>query len=44
MEVTRFIVNMIEENCYLVYDETGEAALIDCGAFYDEEKSHPSIS
>ena len=38
MEVTRFIVNMIEENCYLVYDETGEAALIDCGAFYDEEK------
>ena len=39
MEVTRFIVNMIEENCYLVYDETGEAALIDCGAFYDEEKN-----
>lgn len=33
---------MIEENCYLLYDETGEAALIDCGAFYPEE--HKAIA
>lgn len=38
MQINRFIVNMIEENCYLIYDETNEAALIDCGAFYDEER------
>ena len=37
MQITRFIVNMIEENCYLLWDETGEAALIDCGAYYPEE-------
>ena len=38
MHITRFIVNMIEENCYLVWDEAGQAALIDCGAFYPEEQ------
>lgn len=37
VQITRFIVNMIEENCYLLWDETGEAALIDCGAYYSEE-------
>lgn len=39
MQIQRFIVNMIEENTYLLYDENGDAALIDCGAFYTEEKS-----
>ncbi len=30
---------MLQENCYLLWDETThEAALIDCGAFRDEEK------
>lgn len=39
MQIVRFVVNMIQENCYLVWDEaTLEAALIDCGAFYQEEK------
>lgn len=42
IQVTRFVVNMIEENCYLIWDETGEAALIDCGAFYPEEQEHIS--
>lgn len=37
MQITRFVVNMIEENCYLFYDENGQAALVDCGAFYPEE-------
>lgn len=34
----RFVVNMIQENCYLAWDETHEAVLIDCGAFYPEEQ------
>lgn len=38
MEITRFVVNMIDENCYLINDDGGEAALIDCGAFYPEER------
>lgn len=38
LQITRFVVNMIEENTYLLYDETGEAVLIDCGAFYPEEQ------
>lgn len=39
MQIQRFVVNMIEENTYLLYDKKGNAALIDCGAFYPEEKS-----
>lgn len=38
MQITRFVVNMIQENCYLAWDETHEAVLIDCGAFYPEEQ------
>lgn len=39
MQITRFVVNMISENCYLFWDEkTKEAALVDCGAFYPEEQ------
>lgn len=29
---------MIQENCYIVNDETNEGVIIDCGAFYREEK------
>lgn len=38
MDITRFECNMISENCYLIADANDEAALIDCGAFYDEER------
>ena len=38
MQITRFVVNMIQENCYLAWDDTREAVLIDCGAFYPEEQ------
>lgn len=39
MQITRFVVNMIGENCYLLWDEnSNEAALIDCGAFHIDEK------
>ena len=36
--IQRFVVNMIEENCYLLWDETGEAAIVDCGAYFDEDR------
>lgn len=29
---------MIEENCYVLWDDSREAAVIDCGAFYPEEQ------
>lgn len=39
MQITRFEVNMIAENCYLLWDDdTRETAIIDCGAFYLEEQ------
>lgn len=37
--VQRFVVNFIEENCYVLHDETREAVIVDCGAFRDEEKA-----
>ena len=36
--IQRFLCNMLQENCYIVSDETRECVIIDCGAFYPEEK------
>lgn len=30
--------NPLQENCYVVSDETKECVIIDCGAYYEEEK------
>lgn len=30
---------MLDENCYVVSDETKECVIIDCGAFYEEERN-----
>ena len=38
MTVTRFVFNTLQENTYVVSDETREAVVIDCGALYDEER------
>ena len=38
MEIKKFIVNPIQVNCYLLWDETGEALLIDCGAWFPGER------
>ncbi|MFQ7113509.1 MBL fold metallo-hydrolase [Hallella bergensis] len=38
LHIQCFVCNMIQENCYVVSDETREAVIIDCGAFYDSEK------
>ena len=34
----RFEFNMFPVNCYVLWDETKEAVVIDPGCFYDEEK------
>ena len=31
-------VNQLQEKCYIVSDETGDAVIIDCGAYYDSER------
>lgn len=29
---------MLQENCYVASDESGECIIVDCGAFYEEER------
>lgn len=42
LNIQRFTCNMLQENCYVVHDETRDCVIIDCGAFYPEE--HQAIS
>jgi glyoxylase-like metal-dependent hydrolase (beta-lactamase superfamily II) len=37
-----FTCNLFKENTYLLYDETNEAALIDCGCMMSDEKAELS--
>ena len=39
LNVKRIPVNMLEENCYIVSDETGKAVIIDCGALYENDRN-----
>ena len=39
LRIKRFICNMLQENCYVVSDETNECVIIDCGAMDEEEFS-----
>lgn len=39
MTIKTFISNPIQENTYLVYDETKEAVIIDSGMLFDSEKA-----
>lgn len=38
MEIKTFVFNPVQVNCYLLWDETKEALLIDCGALFPQEK------
>ena len=38
MIIKRLMCNPLQENCYVVSDDTSECVIIDCGAYYDEEK------
>lgn len=39
IKIERFVCNMLQENCYVVSDESKECAIIDCGAFYEQEQT-----
>lgn len=39
MEIRKFVCNMLQENCYVVSDDTKECVIIDCGAYYPEERA-----
>ncbi len=38
MIIQRFVCNMLEENCYVVSDDTRQCVIIDCGAYYEAER------
>ena len=38
LQIKRFVCNVIQENCYVVSDETQEAVIIDCGAQFEAER------
>ena len=38
LTVKKFVVNPIEESTFVIYDETREAAIVDCGVLYPEEE------
>lgn len=38
IQIKSFIFNFFSENTYLLYDETGEAVLIDCGCMAPDEQ------
>lgn len=39
MKIKKFEFNMFPVNCYVLWDETKEAVVIDPGSFYEEEKT-----
>lgn len=38
LNIRTFVFNPLQENTYVVNDDTGECVIIDCGAYYDEER------
>lgn len=38
LNIQRFVCNPIRENTYVVSDDSKECVIIDCGAWYDDEK------
>jgi len=38
LKIKSFTFNPIQENTYVISDETGEAAVIDAGCYFDQEK------
>jgi len=38
-KIQSFMCNPLQENCYVVSDDSNECVIVDCGAYYDEEKA-----
>ena len=43
MKIKRFEFNMFPENCYVLWDETNEAVVIDPGCFYAVSYTHLTL-
>lgn len=39
LKIQRFVCNPLQENTYVVSDETRECVIVDCGAFFDNERA-----
>lgn len=39
LTIQRFECNMLQENCYIISDETKECGICDCGAYYPAERA-----
>lgn len=39
LTIQRFECNMLQENCYIIGDETKECVICDCGAYYPAERA-----
>lgn len=38
IKIQKFVFGPVEENTYIIYNEDGEAAIIDCGAYFPYEE------
>ncbi|MBR3480294.1 MAG: MBL fold metallo-hydrolase [Prevotella sp.] len=38
LNIKCLVVNQLQENCYIVSDDTSDAIIIDCGAYYEAER------
>lgn len=38
LDIKMLVLNQLQENCYIVSDESLEAVIIDCGAYYEAER------
>jgi len=38
LNIKCLVVNQLQENCYIVSDDTSDAVIIDCGAYYEAER------
>lgn len=39
LNIKTFVCNMLQENCYVVSDESKECIIVDCGVYYPEEQA-----
>jgi glyoxylase-like metal-dependent hydrolase (beta-lactamase superfamily II) len=39
LNIKTFMCNLLQENTYVVSDDTKECVIIDCGAYYEEERT-----
>lgn len=43
LEIKKFVVNPLQENTFLIYDETKECVIVDAGFYYGEEEEEVDL-